>query len=193
MERGQSRARLAGWLVAVAVVLRGSAAAANVKSDDSPRKLRAAHQVVVSIPDRELTVLEDGKVIRIFPVAVGARISPSPIGSFVIVSRIANPTYYHAGVVIPPGADNPLGPRWLGLNEKGYGIHGTNVPRSISHASSHGCIRLRNRDIKLLFELVSVGDTVEIRGERDRQTAQIFGGEIEAERSVAATVHGGSQ
>ena len=57
---------------------------------------------------------------------------------------------------------------------KGFGIHGTNVPRSIGKAASHGCIRLRNRDVEALFEMVSVGDWVEIRGERDEFVAQVF-------------------
>ena len=35
-------------------------------------------RVVVSIPDRKLAVLEGETVLRVFPVAVGADISPSP-------------------------------------------------------------------------------------------------------------------
>src|SRR5438132_1310651 len=64
---------------------------------------RAARQVLVSIPDRKLVVLEGGKVVRAFPVAVGAMVSPSPSGEFKVVNRIAKPTYYHPGVVIPAG------------------------------------------------------------------------------------------
>jgi hypothetical protein len=78
--------------------------------------------------------------------------------------------------VIAPGGDSPIGLRWVGLNRKGYGIHGTNEPSSIGKARSHGCIRLRNRDIKQFFAMVRAGDTVEIRGESDQQTVQIFGG-----------------
>jgi lipoprotein-anchoring transpeptidase ErfK/SrfK len=137
---------------------------------------RVARQLLVSIPDRKLAVLEGGKVVRTFPVAVGAKVSPSPSGEFKIVNRIANPTYYHPGVVIPAGAGNPIGRRWLGLNRKGYGIHGTNEPRSIGKAASHGCIRLRNRDMEQLFRMVSVGDTVLIRADRDEQVAEIFDG-----------------
>jgi lipoprotein-anchoring transpeptidase ErfK/SrfK len=136
---------------------------------------RRSRQILVSVPDRMLAVIERGTVIRTFPVSVGASASPSPTGEFQIVRRIANPTYYHPGVVIPPGTANPLGPRWIGLSQKGFGVHGTNHPESIGHAASHGCIRLRNRDIKQLFEMISVGDVVEIRGERDQQTAEIFG------------------
>ena len=132
-------------------------------------------QVVVSIPDRKLAVIENGVVLRTFAVSVGAPVSPSPVGKFAIVNRLANPTYYHAGVVIPAGKNNPLGPRWVGLNKQGYGIHGTSAPGSIGKAASHGCIRMRNRDVVEFATLVSVGDTVEIRGERNEETARIFG------------------
>jgi lipoprotein-anchoring transpeptidase ErfK/SrfK len=157
--------------------------------------VRPIRQVVVSIPDRKLAVLEDGKIIRTFPVAVGASVSPSPRGEFKIVNRIANPTYYHPGFVIPAGASNPIGTRWLGLNRKGYGIHGTNEPTSVGKAASHGCIRLRNRDMEQLFRMVSVGDTVQIRAERDDEVAQIFGGAelIAQEQTPAATGVGEGQ
>jgi lipoprotein-anchoring transpeptidase ErfK/SrfK len=135
--------------------------------------------VLVSIPDRKLAVLEGDEVLATFPVAVGAAVSPSPTGEFQIVSRVSHPTYYHPGKVIPSGKDNPLGTRWIGLNQKGYGIHGTNAPHSIGHAASHGCIRMRNRDVEQLFTLLQVRDVVKIRDERDEEMAQVFGDEEE--------------
>jgi lipoprotein-anchoring transpeptidase ErfK/SrfK len=132
--------------------------------------------VLVSIPDRKLAVLESGRVLAYFQVAVGAAVSPSPAGEFVIVSRVANPTYYHEGQVMAAGRDNPVGTRWMGLNKKGYGIHGTNAPRSIGKAASHGCIRMRQKDLEELFAEVQSGDPVEIVGERNDETAAIFGG-----------------
>lgn len=142
------------------------------KPDDEDDSNRT---VLVSLVDRKLAVIEDGVVIATFQVAVGADVTPSPTGEFKVVSRIENPTYYHPGNVIPAGKNNPVGTRWLGLSQKGYGIHGTNAPGSIGHAASHGCIRLRNRDVEKLFTMVQVGDTVKIRGERDEEIAQIFG------------------
>src|SRR5437773_4537177 len=139
------------------------------------RTARVARQVLVSIPDRKLAVLEGGKVIRTFPVAVGATVSSSPSGEFKVVNRIANPTYYHPGVVIPAGVGNPIGTRWLGLNKKGFGIHGTNEPGSIGKAASHGCIRMAKADLEELFTAVRPGDAVSIRGERDEEVAEIFG------------------
>lgn len=143
----------------------------------SPRSSRPERLVVISVADRKLVVVEDESVIAKFPVAVGAKESPSPTGEFRILNRVSNPTYYHPGTVIPSGKNNPLGTRWMGLNLKGYGIHGTNVPRSIGRAASHGCIRLRNRDVERLFALLHVGDRVEIHRERDEQVARYFGGD----------------
>ncbi len=126
----------------------------------------APRRIVVSIPDRKLAVVEADAILRVFDVAVGAPSSPSPIGTFIIVSRLENPTYYGSGKVIAPGPDNPLGTRWLGLSLAGYGIHGTDRPSSIGHARSHGCIRLRNQDVEVLFPLVRAGDIVELHAER---------------------------
>jgi L,D-transpeptidase ErfK/SrfK len=135
---------------------------------------RPARRIVVSIPDRKLAVLEGSRVVKVFQTAVGAPCTPSPTGSFTIVQRIPDPTWYNKGKIVPPGKSNPLGPRWLGLSKKGYGIHGTNNPASIGRSASHGCIRLRNSDIQELFEMASVGDAVELYGERTPETDQIF-------------------
>lgn len=143
----------------------------------------AERRIVVSIPDRELALIEDGRVLKVYPVAVGTRRTPSPAGRFKIINRVVSPAYYHKGEVIPPGRSNPLGNRWMGLNKKSYGIHGTNVPRSIGKAASHGCIRMAKQDVEELFDIVRVGDAVEIHRERTPQLAAIFG---EREMTVAS-------
>lgn len=175
MPKTQSKSRMLQMAVAAAFGLALAARGSAQSAAPTSAVLTSKRRVVVSIPDRKLAVLEDGEVLRVFQVAVGADVSPSPTGEFQIAHRLTNPTYYHPGVVIPPGKDNPLGPRWVGLSQKGFGIHGTNQPLSIGKASSHGCIRMRNRDIEQFFEMVRLGDTVSIRGERDEQVAQIFG------------------
>jgi len=143
--------------------------------------------LLVSIPDHQLALIEDGQVKKVYPVATGKDSSPSPTSTFHITARLTDPTYYHEGTVIAPGPANPLGNRWMGLDRKGYGIHGTNAPHSIGKSASHGCIRMAKRDLEELFTLVKVGDAVEIRGERDTQTAAIFGS---AETLVATTQTG---
>jgi lipoprotein-anchoring transpeptidase ErfK/SrfK len=130
-------------------------------------------------------VLEEERVVKIYPTAVGAPVSPSPEGSFTVVNHIADPTWYTKGRTVPPGKSNPLGTRWIGLSKKGYGIHGTNRPASIGHNASHGCIRMRNRDVEELFEIVAVGDTVELRHERTPEMERIFGAPVSAPSLVA--------
>ena len=137
--------------------------------------LPAARRLVVSIPDRKLALVEHGRVVKIYPVAVGASATPSPAGSFTVVERVNHPTWYRPGKVVPPGRRNPLGPRWIGLSRTGYGIHGTNRPRSIGRRASHGCIRMRNADVEELFGLVAVGDPVELFDQRTAEVAAIFG------------------
>jgi lipoprotein-anchoring transpeptidase ErfK/SrfK len=142
--------------------------AANKKEEIVQRK------IIVSIPDRKLALLEGDKAIKIWDVAVGAKSTPSPSGNYTIAKRLIKPDYYHHGKVVPSGPKNPLGTRWLGLSLNHYGIHGTNAPKSIGKNASHGCIRMQNRDVEDLFELVKAGDAVEIYGERNLYLAQIF-------------------
>ncbi|HVN20969.1 MAG TPA: L,D-transpeptidase [Dongiaceae bacterium] len=176
--------RVAGWAQKTAsrhilTVLALTAAIPGWAQDPAPDDGASQRDrvVLVSLVDRKLAVIDNGVVIATFQVAVGASVSPSPTGEFKIISRVANPTYYHRGTVIPTGKDNPVGTRWIGLDLNGYGIHGTNAPRSIGRAASHGCIRLRNRDMERLFTMLRIGDKVQIRGERDGEVARVFGGE----------------
>ncbi|MBV9087074.1 MAG: L,D-transpeptidase [Acidobacteria bacterium] len=171
--RSQSQNKVdAGRCYAVAVVL--MVAIAEARAQQQTPATATHRQIVVSIPDRKLALLEDGRALKVYPVAVGATGSPSPTGTFKVVNRISEPTYYHTGIVIPPGAENPLGSRWIGLDRKGYGIHGTNQPGTIGHAASHGCIRMARTDLEELFKMVRVGDAVEIHGEHDEALNAIF-------------------
>jgi len=146
-----------------ALVVAGTLAGTRAQAADAINTDTVVRRVVVSIPDRKLAVVENNEVVQVFAVAVGAPNSPSPSGTFTIVNRVANPTYYHPGTVIAPGPQNPIGTRWIGLNQKGYGIHGTDQPSSIGYAKSHGCIRLRNADILRLARLMPVGTPLTIR------------------------------
>lgn len=134
----------------------------------------SVRRVVISLRDRKLALIERGHVMKIYRTAVGASRTPSPTGTFTIATRVSKPSYYRRRSVIRPGPSNPLGTRWLGLSLKSYGIHGTNSPSSIGRAASHGCIRMRNRDVEELFELVRVGDIVELHEELSEPLAKIF-------------------
>lgn len=155
------------WAVAATMIF-GFAMSATAQ--DAPK----SRTIVVSLQDRKLALVEDGQVKKIYTVAVGKPSTPSPVGTFKIVRRVANPVYHHDGITVQPGPGNPVGTRWMGLSVPGYGIHGTNAPRSIGKAASHGCIRMARPDLEELYTLVSVGDTVELIGQRNEETAALF-------------------
>jgi lipoprotein-anchoring transpeptidase ErfK/SrfK len=145
--------------------------AATVDHSASPAPKR---QIIISIADRQLAIIDHGQVLKTYPIAVGARGTPSPDGDFVIINHAKDPIYRGGDMEIPPGKDNPLGTRWMGLSLKGYGIHGTNVQSSVGKAVSHGCFRMRKQDVEELYTLVQVGDTVMVRRERDAMIAKVF-------------------
>ena len=141
-------------------------AAFDVRGEEArPANPPERRRIVVSIPDKKLVLVEGERVLRIFDVAVGKASTPTPQGKFAIINRVPNPTWYGPSGTVAPGQNNPLGSRWMGLSAKGYGIHGTNVPSSIGKAASHGCVRMRRQDLEELFEMVTVGTTVELQRE----------------------------
>lgn len=161
--------RLAMGLAVAGVVAMQAVAQAVVEGAPAKRT------IVVSLEDRKLALLENGQVKKVYPVSVGKPSSPSPVGTFVIERRVMNPTYAHNGKLVPPGPGNPVGSRWMGLSIRGYGIHGTNEPRSIGKAASHGCIRMAKADLEEFYSQVHVGDTVVLVGQRNEETARLFG------------------
>jgi len=106
------------------------------------------YTIFIDIEGKVLFLLKNGEVIKKYPVAVGKENTPSPIGHWKIVSKGA----WGGG----------FGERWLGLNVPWgkYGIHGTNKPGSIGYNASHGCIRMYNKDIKELYDIVPYGTSV---------------------------------
>jgi lipoprotein-anchoring transpeptidase ErfK/SrfK len=182
MLRAEDRIRRLAALTSVVLM-----AAAEAMAQENPGR-PTARRIVVSLPDRKLAVMEADRVVKIFATAVGAPESPSPTGVYKIVTSVPDPTWYTKGRIVGPGKNNPLGTRWLGLSLKGYGIHGTNNPASIGHNASHGCVRMRNRDVEELFGMVGIGDQVELYADRTPELDRIFGETVVAQtRTVGGT------
>jgi L,D-transpeptidase catalytic domain len=70
-------------------------------------------------------------------------------------------------VLVPPLGttqrryEGVLGTHRLNMGN-GYAIHGTNQPKSVGRAVSHGCVRMLNEDIARLYAMVPVGTPVYI-------------------------------
>ena len=143
---------------------------ANVANHPPDRK---AARVEVDKANRELRVYaEDGSLIFAAPATIGSAEKPPPSGTVKVTSVTHNPTYRYnpayqfKGVkterpfTIRPGPNNPVGVVWIGLSEKGYGIHGTPEPSKVSKDASHGCVRLTNWDALKLAAIVKRGTPV---------------------------------
>ncbi len=106
----------------------------------------------INIPARELRVIEHNRIVSTYPVAVGSRAHRSPVMSYPIKRIIWNPSWippkspWAVGAKVdPPGPHNTLGPVKMKL-ARGIMIHGTNHPKSVGRAASHGCFRMRNEE-----------------------------------------------
>ena len=126
--------------------------------------------IVISREENRLWLYDGEKLVRVFSVATGQTIYPTPRGLWHIVVKWKNPWWYppvndswaRGLKPVPPGPENPLGTRWMGLNAPGVGIHGTDEPASIGYSASHGCIRMQVPDAEWLFDHVEIGTTVYI-------------------------------
>jgi L,D-transpeptidase ErfK/SrfK len=123
----------------------------------------------LDLSQRRVTLFKDGKAFKSYPVAVGRAGWETPTGAFKIETMYKNPKWINpfTGELIPGGAaDNPLGRRWMGFwtDKKNWaGFHGTTSVSSIGTAASHGCVRMFEKDIEELFELVAVGTPLKVK------------------------------
>jgi lipoprotein-anchoring transpeptidase ErfK/SrfK len=127
--------------------------------------------IVIKTTERKLYyILGQGMALR-YEVAVGKE-GMQWSGETFVQSKRRNPGWSptprmrrenpRLPAYVPPGPQNPLGERALYLGWSEYRIHGTNAPWSIGQASSSGCIRMRNQDVKDLFERVHIGAPVQV-------------------------------
>jgi L,D-transpeptidase catalytic domain len=117
--------------------------------------------LVVDREDFTATLSYDGRVVFRAPVGVGKPESPTPAGSFYVrdkLSGFGDPFY--GSLAYGTSARSAVLTDWPG---GGFvGIHGTNAPELIPGRVSHGCIRMRNRDILRLSRLMPVGTPLTI-------------------------------
>jgi lipoprotein-anchoring transpeptidase ErfK/SrfK len=127
--------------------------------------------------------LENGRLVRRFPVAVGMPGWETPVGRFQVLNKTENPVWEHPekGTHTPAGPANPLGSRWIGFHQdcqgrRGWdgehmldvkgcvvaGFHGTPHRWTVGQALSHGCVRLYDEHARQVFDFVSIGTPVTV-------------------------------
>lgn len=141
--------------------------------------------MVLNVPERGIYLFRNGRFQKFYPVAVGRPDFKTPRGQFRVLNKSKDPTWYPPDWAdldrefVPPGPDNPLGDRWMGVTSAGVGIHGTASPYSIGLAASHGCIRMDPDLVHELYEEVYVGMPIRIEYEtaklgKDRSTGEVY-------------------
>ncbi len=122
------------------------------KIEDNSNHYNLAIFIDINSKILEVINLENNEVIKKYTIASGKPETPTPLGSFKIIGKAK--------------WGKSFGTRWMELNVPWgrYGIHGTDKPHTIGWAASHGCIRMKNRDIEELYKIVKVGTPVTIWG-----------------------------
>ena len=149
----------------------------------------SAPEIVVSVADQELALIAWGKVVKRFPVSTskfgtGDAIGSyrTPLGETFVSAKIGDGL--PSGAVIKnrsatgeivkvntPGRDAIVARViWLrGMDgtsaharERGIYIHGTPEEKRIGRRASFGCIRMRSKDVIVLYDLVHIGTHVRI-------------------------------
>ncbi|MGI8983481.1 MAG: L,D-transpeptidase family protein [Acidimicrobiales bacterium] len=126
--------------------------------------------ILVRAGENKLYLYEDGRIVKEWPVATGAKGYLTPEGVHRITQKIVNPSWHNPGSawarslpkVIGPGPNNPLGTRALRLDAPAILIHATANRASIGYSESHGCIRMTEEHEAELFSLVEVGTRVAV-------------------------------
>jgi lipoprotein-anchoring transpeptidase ErfK/SrfK len=135
-------------------------------------QLPSRYPTVITI-DRErfrLRLFKHLHRVKTYPIAVGMVGLHTPAGLYHVHTKVVNPTWHVpnsawagalAGRVIPPGPQDPLKARWIGLVD-GVGIHGTDEIWSLGHNASHGCIRMSIPDVDALYKHTQISTPVYI-------------------------------
>jgi len=122
----------------------------------------APFNILVDKSENILILKSNEEIIKTYIVSTGKN-NCTPAGTFKIVNKLINPTWFKAGAVVPPqSAENVLGTRWMGFDLAGYGIHGTIEPKELGKQVTQGCVRLSNSDVEELYSIVPTGTEVTV-------------------------------
>lgn len=133
-----------------------------------PKSLSNGVHLVIKLSDRRVYLYHNRELEVSYPIAVGKAGWETPTGNYKVMDMEPSPVWEHpwTGEVILEGPKNPLGARWIGFWTDGVnsiGFHGTPAEELVGQAVSHGCVRMRNKDVIALYEQVKVGTPVTVK------------------------------
>ena len=142
------------WTTTLALLT--TAAAPLDREAISPSTAQTTVALRLNVPAYRLDLLENGDVRESYLVAVGEPRYPTPLGQFMLTHITWNPwwrppksEWARDDTVQRPGPTNPMGRVKLQFGTL-YFLHGTPNENSIGKAASHGCVRMRDSDVRPL-------------------------------------------
>lgn len=116
----------------------------------SNARKQETYHILVDVEESKMYILKNGNIEKVYPCAGGKNSTPSPIGTWQIISK----GMWGEG----------FGGRFMGFNCTWgkFGIHGTTEIYSVGWNSSHGCIRMNNKDVAELYSYIPIGTKVTI-------------------------------
>ncbi|MBO1514648.1 L,D-transpeptidase [Metabacillus bambusae] len=120
--------------------------------------------IIINKQTNELAYINQNEIQEIYPVATGKSKDLTPEGEFTVIVKAVEP-YYRKKDITGGDPKNPLGTRWIGFDAeesdgRTYGIHGTNNEDSIGHYVTQGCVRMKNKSVESLFEVIPIGTRI---------------------------------
>jgi len=168
-------------------------AAGAVSCASSSKPSTASREIVISVKDQKLALMEQGRPVAVYPVSTSKFClgdTPgsygTPLGRMKVAQKIGSgapmgAVFKHrqpTGEVLPPNAPgrDPIVTRILRLtgqesrNARAFGrniyIHGTPEESTIGRPASFGCVRMKSQDVVDLFNRVPNGIDVNITKDR---------------------------
>lgn len=141
-----------------------------IKTGQKLKTVPNKFSILVYADKYQLLLNYDGKLFKKYKIAVGSGETPTPLGVFKIREKLKDPAWYpsEGGVVPPRSTENLLGSRWMGLWQEGkktsYGIHEAVNLSDIGKNVSNGCLRMLKTDLEELYDIVTIGTQVTIKG-----------------------------
>jgi len=143
---------------------------------------RAADKIVVVKSERKMYIYKDGKVIKTFPVSLGANDhlgnkvkkgdKRTPVGSYCILNKRRHPIKYRAMTISYPNEQDKARARKLGVDPGSMiTIHGQPHWNADGHGDSYtlskdwtdGCVALSNKDLDWLWGSIKPGTQIIIK------------------------------
>ena len=121
-------------------------------------------EVRADLSSRVVKVYKDDRLVRRFPVAIGASGTPTPTGRFAVTDKLVykfGSAAYGCCALALSGHQPNIDQGWRGGDR--LAIHGTRLLHTIGTASSFGCLRARDDDVRWIVRRVFLGTVVEIR------------------------------